>query len=144
MNYKLLQEHISASLHEDINPVLKDDKSNVAQFFVADVVGNKRFAQNFGGYPRSEIAEINAQANLQAQMNLLSELQDYSPFVNSNAGKSDVEIMLSHRSKYCQSPTEQVSWLEGQLHERYVKALANAPTPKDNNIVFSETETPES
>ena len=115
MNYALLKKHITNSFCADINPKLSDDKSNVSCFYCADTVGHKRFAQNFGGYPRSEIAEINAQANLQNQMNLLSELQDYSTGNNPNAGLSDAEIMLSHRSKYLQTATEMQSWLENQL-----------------------------
>lgn len=115
MNYTLLKKHISAAFHIDINPQLSDDKSNVNCFFSADTVGHKRFAQNFGGYPRSEIAEINAQANLQNQMNLLSELQDFSTGNNPNAGLTDAEIMLSHRSKYLQTASEMQGWLENQL-----------------------------
>ena len=101
MNYKLLKEHIDNSTYiGTICPNLNDDGSNVSDFYCADVVGNRRFAQNYGGYPRSEIAEINAAATMQEQMNLLSQLNDYTPSSNPTAGLSDAEIMLSHKSKY--------------------------------------------
>lgn len=118
MNLSLLKIHISRAYHLDINPKLDDDKKNVNCFYNADTVGHKRFAQNFGGYPRSEIAEINAQANLQNQMNLLSELQDFSTGNNPNSGLTDAEIMLSHRSKYMQTASEMQGWIENQLSIR--------------------------
>ena len=78
MNYEILKEHIEVSTYIDsICPKLKKDGSNAIDFYKADVVGNRRFAQNYGGYPRSEIAEINAAATMQEQMDLLSMLNDY-------------------------------------------------------------------
>lgn len=121
MNLKLLAKHVAGAFYPAINPVLADDKSNIDCFFTADVVGHKRFAMNFGGYPRSEIAEINAQANLEVQMSLLSELQDFSTGNNPNAGLTDAEIMLSHRSKYMQTASEMQSWIESQLAYRDAK-----------------------
>ena len=101
MNFELLKVHIENSTYTaTICPELSDDGSNVSDFYCADVVGNRKFAQNYGGYPRSEIAEINAAATMQEQMNLLSQLNDYTSGNNPNAGLSDAEIMLSHKSKY--------------------------------------------
>lgn len=142
MNYSLLKDHISDAYHLDINPKLKDDKSNVNSFFSADTVGHKRFAQNFGGYPRSEIAEINAQANLQNQMNLLSELQDFSTGNNPNAGLTDAEIMLSHRSKYMQTASELQGWIENQLSIRDARRESTKvvePSNKGGNNEAEET-----
>lgn len=137
-----MQSHID-SQNYDINPTLNDDNSNINMFFCADVVGSKRFANNFGGYPRSEIAEINAAADLNQQMNLLNQLNDYSTNDNPNAGLSDAEIMLSHRSKYCQTASEQISWLEQQIHDRQIRRdAAQLNKPTDTTIDFSETETP--
>lgn len=118
MDYKLLQTHIESSVYEDINPHLKDDNSNISAFFCADVVGARRFTLNRGGYPMSEIAQINAAADLNQQMNLLQQLEDFTPDSNPNAGLSDAEIMLGHRSKYCQTASEQIGWLQEQMHLR--------------------------
>lgn len=120
MNLKLLKKHIDGALTEMVKciPELKKDGSNSQDFFCADVVGARRFVQNYGGYPRSEIAEINAQANLQAQVNLLHDLEDYSPKSNPNAGLTDVQIMLSHKSKYQQTPSELQDWLGEQIKLR--------------------------
>lgn len=121
MNYSLMLEHIDGSFYENINPVLADDKSNINHFYMADVIGNRRFVQNYGGYPRSDISQILDLQDLNQQALLLNELTDYSSDSNPNAGLSDAEIMLGHRSKYCQTASEQVAWLENQLHERDVR-----------------------
>lgn len=109
---------------ETINPTLLEDNSNLSAFFCADVVGGRRFAQNFGGYPRSEIAELNEAATAEMQMNILQNLQDFTPSSNPNAGLSDAEIMLSHKSKYQQAASEVIDWIDGQLHQKYLKAQA--------------------
>lgn len=141
MNLQKLQSHIDAHTYsEDINPKLKEDNSNVGMFFCADVVGGKRFAMNFGGYPRSEIAEINACADINQQANLLSQLVDYSPSDNPNAGLTDVEIMLGHRSKYCQTASEQTRWLEEKLRQRYLKCQAAEMLIDDGSIKFDSND----
>lgn len=118
MDFILLQKHIESHVHQDINPKLKEDNSNLSAFFCADVIGARRFVLNRGGYPMSEIAQINAAADLSQQMNLLQQLEDFTPDSNPNAGLSDAEIMLGHRSKYCQTASEQIGWLEDQMHIR--------------------------
>lgn len=139
MNLKLLKTHIEESVAEMVKsiPEFKKDGSNSCDFFCADVVGARRFVQNFGGYPRSEIAEINAQASLQAQMNLLQDLEDYSPKTNPNAGLTDAQIMLSHKSKYQQAPSEMQDWLSEQIKlrdtVRYQAAQAAAKAAAANS-----------
>lgn len=129
--------HIDANTHNDAYPVLESDGSNADQFYAADVVGNRRFAHNYGGYPRSEIAEINEAASLEQQMSLLNDLRDMSPTDNPNAGKTDAEIMLGHKSKYLQTPSESVKWLESQLEER--RGAFETEESKDT-IKFNENE----
>lgn len=139
MNYEYLnQKIVSSTYEEDINPVLAEDNSNFKDFFAADVIGSKRFVQNFGGYPRSEIAQINAEADIMQQANLLAELTDYSPSSNPNAGLSDVEIMLGHKSKYLQTPNEVTSWLEGQLQIRDAKRVSVASKPEQESTISFE------
>ena len=62
-----MKKHIDNSYIENINPELKKDNSNLNCFYCSDVIGSKRFVINFGGYPRSEIAQINAAADLNQQ-----------------------------------------------------------------------------
>ena len=143
MNYELLKEHIEVSTYIDsICPKLNDDGSNVGDFYCADVVGNRRFAQNYGGYPRSEIAEINDAATMQEQMNLLSQLNDYTPSDNPNAGLSDAEIMLSHRSKYQQCATELQSWIVNQINIRDARVAESKKSVSPDTIEFNKEDSP--
>lgn len=138
MNLELLKTHIKATLIKPENlPKMEVDGSNAGDFYVADVVGNRTFAQNFGGYPRSEIAEINAQTNLAQQVALLNNLVDYSKNSNLNAGLTDAEIMLGHRSKYQQTASEQQTWLEGQLKNRDAKRAADAADAARNKAAVA-------
>jgi len=139
MNYKLLLKHAENALKFEF-PKMEKDGSNSAMFFCADVVGSRRFATNYGGYPASDIAEINRAATMQEQLNLLQNLQDYSPSSNSNSGLTDAEIMLGHKSKYLQTPSEVVTWLERRIAERDAKRFAN--DGKGDTIDFVETDVP--
>lgn len=128
MDYRLLTEHI-VSFNDAVVVSAKDNKlkadgSNAKDFFVADVIGNKKFAQNYGGYPRSEIAEINSQTNLEIVKSMLGKIEDYTPSSNPNAGLSDYEISLSHKSRYQQTATEMQSYLEEQIALRDAKRAA--------------------
>lgn len=146
MDYSLLQAHIESNVHQDINPKLKEDNSNLSAFFCADVIGAKRFVLNRGGYPMSEIAQINAAADLNQQMNLLQQLEDFTPDSNPNAGLSDAEIMLGHRSKYCQTASEQIGWLQDQMYIRASQREAAKMTQQsdDGKINFDGNENTES
>lgn len=140
MNYELLKAHIEANTYNDSYPVLESDGSNVGLFYCADVVGARRFVLNYGGYPRSEIAEINEAQSLEMQMALLSSLNDFSPKDNPNSGLSDVEIMLGHKSKYIQTPSESVRWLESQIAERDAKRFAEVNKESDSSIKFDDAD----
>lgn len=145
MNYKLLQTRIDDALAAMVKcvPEFKKDGSNSQDFFCADVVGARKFVQNYGGYPRSEIAEINAQTNLQAQMALLQTLEDYSPKSNPNAGLTDAQIALSHRSKYQQAPSEMQAWLEGQIQLRDIERAKAVEAVKAVNIAKQKAAQPD-
>ena len=145
MNVKLLLKHVEDTTAFKFEELLQDG-SNAERFFCADVVGARRFAQNYGGYPRSEIAEINEAANLETQLALINSLNDYSPKDNPNAGKTDAEIMLGHKSKYLQAASEQIGWLESQIqrrdNERYLaqQKVDNPETDKDGVVQNVEAE----
>lgn len=141
MNQKLWNKHIEDNLFVDC-PVVNEDKSNIKDFYVADVVGNRKFAQNFGGHPRSDIAEINSQASLATAENLLRDLQVFEP-TNDNAGLNDAEILLGLKSRYQQTPSEMVEFCESQIQIRDAKrAEAARQQNKEGTIDFSETEIP--
>lgn len=147
MNIGLLKKHIEQNTKFSF-PELKADGSNANEFFCADIVGARRFAQNYGGYPRSEIAQINEAASLEEQMNIMQTLNDYSPANNPNAGLTDAEIMLGHKSKYLQAASEQIAWLDAQLerrdNERFLaQQKDSAKDPKDMSNVVEQNADPE-
>lgn len=116
-------------------PKLKKDGSNKNDFFVADTIGNQRFAQNFGGYPRSDIALINEQNDLRMAEQTLARLQQF-PDVQQSA-KTDAEILLSHRSKYCQTPSENIRYYEQEIGRVAAKRDAeqmNAERPVSKDV----------
>lgn len=135
MDYNILQKHIN-SVPELVLPTVKEDGSNLSDFYCADVVGNRRFAQNYGGYPRSEIAEINAQASMQQAANLLNDLQvTEGSYMDSSL--TPEEIMLSHRSKYIQAPSEMIDFIDRQLQIRDMKyGQTIASQNKEGTIKF--------
>lgn len=103
-------------------PTLDKEKgSNRADFYCADVLGGKKFAQNFAGYPRSDVAQINAQSDLSVAKAMIERLTDYSSDTNPTKGLSDTEIMMAHRSKYTQSASETIRYVENQLSRRDAK-----------------------
>lgn len=141
MKTKLWNEHIATAMVLTL-PQIAEDNSNINDFYIADVVGNRRFAQNYGGYPRSDIAEINAQASLQQAQNLLRDLAEV-PVTDVNSGLSDAQIMLGHRSKYVQTPSESVRFLESQIAIRDAQRFEQKQNGGEGKIDFSETPNPE-
>lgn len=140
MNYELLKEHIIGTTYNDAYMKLEKDGSNASLFYCADVVGSRRFALNYGGYPRSDIAEILESTSLEQQLSLINSLQDFSTSDNPNAGLSDAEIMLGHKSKYLQTPSESVRWLETQLAQRDNKRFADSQKSNDDTIKFEDSD----
>ncbi len=123
--------------------VLDKDGKNKNDFFVCDVIGAQRFARNFGGHPRSDIALINEQNDLRVAENLLNRLQDYGSAPNVNQGLSDSEILLSHRSKYCQAPAEQIAYFESELARRAALKESKVSPPKEDVIKFDKNDSSE-
>lgn len=137
MNYKELQKHIDTTIVDNV-PTLAKDGSNASDFFLADVVSAKSFMQNYGGYPRSDIAIISDESNAAMQQAMLSDLVELP--INENAGLTDVEISLAHRSKYQQTPSEMQDWLEAQLEYRDMLAKANQPEEKPDDDIDNKKE----
>lgn len=103
---------------ELILPKLAKDGSNKGDFYSTETLVSKKFAQNFGGYPRSDIAIINDQNNMAVARAMIEQLIDYSSVGNPNDGKSDTEIMLGVQSKYMQSPAEFLPYFENEIAKR--------------------------
>lgn len=146
MDYELVRRHIDATVdYENINPKLMDDNSNLSAFYCPDVVGSRRFVLNRGGYPMSEIHQIVEAETVEMQMNLLAQLEDYTPSDNPNSGLSDAEIMLGHRSKYCQTASEQIGWLQEQYHTRQMQRAVAQMNAEDGQqkINFENNENSE-
>lgn len=129
-------------LQEYQNEFPKLDKDTVNGYYRADVIDGK-FTENYGGWPRNDIALINEQTSLEAAKVMLDNLTTL-PENNGNAGLSDFDIMLSHKSKYCQSPSEVTSWIENQLALRDSKRQTSGTVEdvvKDGTIKFEDNET---
>lgn len=102
-------------------PALKTinkDGSNKGDFYGVETLSSQKFAQNYGGYPRSDIALINEQQNLSVAESMLENLPDFGTQNNPNQGLSDIEIIKGVQSKYMQSPAEVIPYLEKQIQER--------------------------
>lgn len=99
-------------------PVLAKDGSNKGDFYGVETLCSQKFAQNYGGYPRSDIALINEQQNLSVAQSMLENLPDFGTQNNPNQGLSDIEIMKGVQSKYMQSPAEVLPYLEKCIQER--------------------------
>lgn len=98
-------------------PVLKKDKSNISDFFAVDTVGNKAPVMNYGGWHRNDLAMLNAQTDMSVAKAMALQLHQ-SDDVDLNAGKSDAEIMLHAKSKYIQSPSEMIGYIENEISIR--------------------------
>lgn len=102
-------------------PIVKElakDGSNRKDFFTASgVLDSKRFANNYGGWPRSDLATINAQTDLNVAKAMAMQLEtfDSNP---ANVGLSDQQIMMAAKSKYCQASSEQIAYYERMIAER--------------------------
>lgn len=119
MNYEILRAHIAQTTYADINPTLSKDSKNVNAFYMSSApLELKDFMLNYGGYPRNEIAMINEQENEVVAQQMLARLTVLPEGDNPNVGLSDAEIMLSHRSKYCQTSSEQIEFIDSLLERR--------------------------
>lgn len=117
---------------------LDADGKNKQDFFVPDIIGDKRFALNYGGYPRSDIAIINEQQNFALAKAMFEQLADYGSN-SSDSGVSDAELLLGLRSKYCQSASEQIRYFENEISRRDSLRAANLPLDgSSQKISFTE------
>lgn len=105
-------------------PVMAKDKSNLSDFFKVDVAGNHAIPFNYGGWPRSDLAQLNALSDMQVAKAFASHLVELPDDTVYNAGLSDEAIILQAKSKYVQSPAEMTRYIEGQLEFRDAQLAA--------------------
>lgn len=108
--------------HEPI--VWKEGESDPHMFYKpVDEYTSREFARNYGDHPRSDIALLNEQTDMSAVNWLLDKLQQRkSDGVGSDI--SDKDLSISHKSKYCQTASEQINHYERILEERDNRELA--------------------
>lgn len=136
MNLEFLHNHVES--RKDSVKVESFSKENKERFFMPDVPLNKSFVRNHAGYPRSEVAQIREQQNEQVALAMLSQLSEV-PASYQSADLSDETIMMAHRSKYCQTPSEMLSHIENQLEARRQQVIAEHAKQENPSV---EKETP--
>lgn len=114
-------------------PKLKKDGSNKYDFFLPDVIDSHKFTANYAGWPRSDVAMINEQSNLQVAQHMLNQLQQF-PDGENTVGKTDTEIQLSFKSKYMQTSSEMIRYFDEQLR---LAQLKREKALQDNQISSS-------
>lgn len=97
-----------------IVPTIKKDKSNIKDFYCADVHGGRSFLQNDAGYPMNDIDMIVRQQDAEVRESLLSQLQEV-PTSGVPSDTPNDEVLLGLRSRYQQTPSEMVAWYEKQI-----------------------------
>lgn len=108
---------------KDLRPSYGDINKESSRFYCVDVVDTTKSAvRNYGGYCRSDIALINEESNIEVAANLLSRLAERPS--DGSVDMSVEQLRLAHRSKYCQTPSEQCLWFENQMEMADNKALA--------------------
>lgn len=131
----LLDKHSVREI--DILPELFDDGSNISAFYPINDMVKENFAQNFGGYPRSDIAIIEDQQNISVARSMLEQLPDYRSMDKSDL-RSDAEVLFSVRSKYMQSPSEILPFIEKEIEKRDARILKEREAAAANSDVIDK------
>ena len=121
MNVKCLDVCV-AEVNHDI-PILKEDGSNGNEFFCGDVLNlsGDEF-KNYGGWPRNELAIINEQQSEAVAQALCDRLYQFKDDGTFEKNVSDSELRLALKSRYCQTPSEQIARNERILEIRDERA----------------------
>lgn len=102
----------------------ENEKSDPHLFFKpVDEYTSQEFARNYGGHPRSDIALLNEQTDM-TQVNWLLDKLQQRPGDGVGPEVSDHELSIAHKSKYCQTASEQIDYYERLLKERDDRELA--------------------
>lgn len=108
-----------------LNIELNEDKSNVGDFFAADVIAGKSFAQNSAGWVQNDVDRIIRERDESTQQALLQRLQEI-PTNGHPADADNTALLMSLRSRYSQTASEVTRFIEQQLE---IQQINSAPAP---------------
>lgn len=111
-----------------LNIELNEDKSNVGDFFAADVIAGKSFAQNSAGWVQNDVDRIIRERDESTQQALLQRLQE----LPTNAHPADADntaLLMSLRSRYSQTASEVTRFIEQQLEIQQIKSGHDSAAP---------------
>lgn len=119
----------------------KENKSNIKDFYCADVHGGRKFLLNDAGYPMNDVDMILRQQDANVRESLLSQLAEV-PTSGVPADMPNSEVLLGLKSRYQQTPSEMVGFYEKQLEIQAAKydaaqaaAAAAEPTKLPSDVV---------
>lgn len=151
MTKKVLDHCVCECKHREY--ILKEDGSNASEFFKGDTLElNDESFRNYGGYPRNEIAVINEQQSVSVAQAMFEHIQVLPDDSKLPENVSDADLKLSMRSRYCQTPSEQIAWTEEMLRVRderlaekrnKAKIVADEQKAKDEREALWNSLTPE-
>lgn len=108
---------------------INEDKSNIKDFYVADVHQGRSFLLNDGGYPMNDVDAIIRQQNDAIRESMLNSLAEV-PTTGVPYETPNEEVLMSLKSRYQQAPSELVRFYEKQLEIVESKRAAEN-TPKE-------------
>lgn len=108
-----------------LNIELNEDKSNVGDFFAADVIAGKSFAQNSAGWVQNDVDRVIRERDESTQQALLQRLQEL-PTNGHPADADNTALLMSLRSRYSQTASEVTRFIEQQLE---LQQINSAPVP---------------
>lgn len=109
-----------------LNINLNEDKSNVGDFFAADVIAGKSFAQNSAGWVQNDVDRIIRERDESTQQALLQRLQEL-PTNGHPADADNTALLMSLRSRYSQTASEVTRFIEQQLELQEINSVSPAP-----------------
>lgn len=113
--------YFNINSHRDAIPRIKVSNDNVAAFYsVADIPTQQSFARNYGGYVRSDIAQIIDEQNHEVALQLSARLIERP---DDTSDKSVADLLAAHHSKYAQTPSEMIEFIDNQLSIRDQKRM---------------------
>lgn len=103
---------------------VSEDKSNISGFYqVVSDLEQQNFCQNFGGYPRNDINVFLEAESIQVAQALSEHLLQRQSDGLLESDVSDVDLILSAKSRYAQTPSELVKHMDHMLEVRDQRAF---------------------
>lgn len=103
---------------------VNEDKSNISAFYkpLSDIE-QQNFCLNYGGYPRNDINVFIEAESIQVAEALSQNLLQRQGDGILESDLSDVDLVLSAKSRYAQTPSELVAFNERMLEIRDTRVL---------------------